>query len=695
MSRVGQILVVSLERSLDPLIEEVVEAEGYSVSRATSSAEVLLDEEGGESLALMVNADAMADVDMLLRTATERMPGARCLLALPNGTMPDPTEMTGWPAAEQLLCVTSQEDPADTKDRIRGFLRGDGYRWASDMAVTVSSDMPLLDSAERFAGYGDELSEKMLAFVRDLARYSDVDEMLREALVRYLDALRCDAGSIYFWDERSETLVLKAAQGPDADLRIGLRQQIGEGFAGWVAKARDSILVTDARKVRQLSQRQCRRYSNFSCLGTPILYGDRLFGVVCLTMTKADRVFRAEDLLLAQALTRKLGSLMRPLSLLVELRSFNERLSQVMEGASDWLLEKNTQMEAMRALSSDIMDGIPLAVIAYDRRLRVCFANVAAQVMLGEQELVADGPARPPLVNGLSMDERAWREKLRGVLQTAEDFRLQRVAYRSEGQDRVVDIHCSPLEDAAGSTIAGILTVQDVTEDVQMEEKLSSAERLALVGKIAAKVAHELNNPLDGILRFIGLAERLMDEQPEKARHYLDESRKGLLRMSSILTELLAFSRTYRRGGRPVSLSQIIRDALTLYATKTEETNVDIVLDLPPDLPRCPDTELCQVINNVVKNALDAMGEDGKLTLRAVEKNGQVAITVADTGPGVPEEIRDKIFEPFFTTKEDGTGTGLGLAACVDSLHRIGGDIRLLPSDEGAVFEIVVPVEAE
>jgi C4-dicarboxylate-specific signal transduction histidine kinase len=297
-----------------------------------------------------------------------------------------------------------------------------------------------------------------------------------------------------------------------------------------------------------------------------------------------------------------------------------------------------------------------------------------------------------PLQDVLDLDRREWRQKLLSVVQEATEFHLNRVPYRGGIEPRVMDVRCAPLRDSSGAAIAGILMVQDVTEDVELEEKLSSAERLALVGKIAAKVAHELNNPLDGILRFLGLATRLMDEDKEKARSYLEESRRGLLRMSHILTQLLAFSRSYRGTGNPVGLSQVIRDSLALHEKRAQATNVEMRVDIPLDLPVCPDTELCQVFSNVVKNALDAMGQDGVLTLRAVSENGRVIVTVSDTGPGVPEGIRDKILEPFFTTKKDGTGTGLGLAACVDSLNRIGGSIELKPSEQGATFEIVVPV---
>ena len=696
MSLAQHVVVVSVQRAADAQLISLVESEGYVVSEAASASDVLdtLRASGSAGSAVLFNAGSVAEVQPVVEGAADEEASMKLLVCAPNGRVDLPTWLEERSESGRLLSVSGDDEPSVVADKVRHFLRGEGYRWGRDMAVTVSRDVPLLSGATGLRRQRDESADKLLEFVNELSRHTEADTMLQDALRKYLELLHCDAGSIYVWEDRTETLILKAAEGPEPDKRLGLRQKLGEGFAGWVAKVRDSILVTDARKVHQMSGRTCRRYSSFSCMGTPVMHGEKLMGVVCLTMTTDDRVFGPHDLLLAQSLSQKLASLVRPLTLLSELRSFNQRLLEVMEGCSEWLVEKNTQMEAMRALSSDIMDGIPIGVIAYDRRLRLCFSNVAAQVFLGEQSVVATGQMHTPLEEVLELDRREWRAKLLSVVEDAEEFRLQRVPYRAGSQERILDIHCSPLHDSGGSTIAGILTVQDVTEDVEMEAKLSSAERLALVGKIAAKVAHELNNPLDGILRFLGLAVRLMEAKPERARDYLEESRRGLLRMSNILTQLLVFSRSYRASGRPVSLSQIIRDSVALYEKRAEASNIEVHLNMPPDLPTCPDTELYQVFGNVIKNGLDAIGQDGVLTVSAVPEGGRVVVTVADTGPGVPADIKDKILEPFFTTKKDGTGTGLGLAACVDSLNRVGGSIRLMPSAEGAAFEIVVPVDA-
>jgi PAS domain S-box-containing protein len=693
-----RIVAVCMGRPFDPTLEEAIQALGYEPRRATSVEDVFraADREANGPVVVLTAADGVEQVERLLIEAAERMPSARFIVSLPdrNG------EVEGFcpPAvgSERILWISAGADASENAQRVRGFLLGDGYKWASDLDPGARPGRRQSDNvASHLERRREDEAKKLLAFAASLSAHTDAEEMLRGALQKSLELLHCDAGSIYLWDERTETLILKAAEGPEQDKRLGLRQKLGEGLAGWVAEVGEPILVTDARKVHWLRGRVCRRYSNFRCLAAPLMHGDQLFGVLCLTMPKDNKSFAPEDLQLTTGLAQKLGALLRPLSFLSELRYFNDRLVKVVRSCSELVVEKDTQVEAMRALSSDILDGIPLAVIAYDRHLRVCFSNAAAHGLFGMSLQDAEGRKGIPLEGRLDVDPEAWRSKLQSVSEGRCGFRLERVSYAADGQSRTLDVRGSPLHASDGASIGGVLTVQDVTEDVEMEAKLSAAERLALIGTIAAKVAHELNNPLDGILRFLNLAMRQLEDDPEQARSYLEESRRGLMRMGNIVGQLLAFSRGHRAAGRPMSLSHVIRHAVALYEERARGTNIRIRMEVPADLPACASAEMYDVFGNVIKNALDAMGRDGVLTVRAKGGNGAVAFTFADTGPGVPEEIRDKIFEPFFTTKRDGTGTGLGLAACRDTLSRIGGDIRLGPSERGATFEVVVPVNQQ
>jgi two-component system NtrC family sensor kinase len=693
MELAQQVVVVCAHRGAAPVLEQAIEAEGYQILFMPTAREALATVDDGACAAMAFPVDGGGEeaVKALLEQAAQRLPLSKFIVFSRQGLSDGaagalPLDM------QRLLLVNARSRPAHNVRLIRRFLHGEGYRWASDLAEESGAHGASLLDGARAPGLAEGETARVGTFVKDLSSLTDLTQMLQEALRRYMELLQCDAGSIYLWDERTETLILKAAEGPETGQRLGLRQKLGEGLAGWVAEAGDSILVTDTRKVHKLRGRISERYSNFSCLAAPIMHGNQLFGVVCLTMQKEERPFEPADLRLVEMLSQKLGSLIRPLSFLSELQHFNEKLLGVLKSCSDLVMEKDTQVESMRALSSEILDGIPIGVIAYDAELRVRSANAAAQALFGIQ---AGSPAAAgaPLEEGLQVDPELWHRKLTGVVEGGGGFRLNRVEHKSCGATRMLDVHCSPLHGPEGRPIGGILTVQDVTEDVELEAKLSANERLALIGKLAAKVAHELNNPLDGILRYLNLAVRRMEEEPDKAREHLEECRRGLLRMSSILTQLLTFSRGHRGASRPVSMSQIVRDSLALYEQRAREINTEIELDVPANLPPCPEMELYETFGNVIKNALDAMGSDGKLRIAASQEGESVRVVISDNGPGVPEEIRDKIFEPFFTTKRNGSGTGLGLAACRDSLARIGGDIRLLPVEAGAAFEIVVPIK--
>ena len=693
MSVADHVLMVSLGRIPDPLLAEVISGEGFEVFHAKSLEEAFKHqhEDVCAAVAILLGDKTTDEISDYLTTAAKRMPSAKFIVAANGAFGIGPRNIDDTLSQDRLLWLQGEPCATSNVDMLRRFLRGEGYRWASDLDGMLTGT-PLLEPTSRTGAEESDNGKHILRFAGDLSRFTELRPMLDEALNRYLQILRCGAGSIYLWDENDKTLVLEAAKGPDEEKRLGIRQKLSEGLAGRVAKVGEPMLVTDSRKVHWLRGRACRRYSNFSVIALPVMHGGQLFGVVCLTEPKGSAMFGPEDLRLAQNLAQKLASAVRPLTVLSELRRFSERLLGAFRSSSDMVLEKDAEVEALRDLSRKILDNVPLGVIAYDRDLRIRSSNLAARNLFGPPATWPNGNNTAPLEQGIEMDNALWQGKLRDVVQHGRQFRLQRVGYSVDDQERVLDIHCRPLETQEGGITVGILTVQDVTEDVEMENKLQSAERLAIVGKIAAKVAHELNNPLDGIQRFLNLAIRQI-AQPEKAKEYLDESRKGLLRMSHILSELLAFSRSHYSAHRPASLSQVVHQGLALYEPRAHEANIRIQTDVPPNLPICPSNEVWEVFGNVVKNALDAMGQNGTLNITAEAQADQVVITATDTGPGVPPDLREKIFEPFFTTKKEGSGTGLGLAVCRDAMRRIGGDIRLAECDVGASFQILVPTK--
>jgi len=690
---------VSVGQPADPAVAQALGSRGYMVTHAAAPAELQAGvgrERGRAAVFLMtVGPDALGSLIAEASAAFTGQP-VRLVVLAPQGQDVARSVESAWLHPGPVLCLRDGTDVSEQASCLVRFLEGDGCQWASDFPASALRTQLL-------AGVGAPgrpdagLTPRVHEFARGLSEYTELGAMLEAALHRCLETIHCGAGSIYLWDEGSETLILRAAEGPDREERLGLRQKLGEGLAGWVAERREPLLVVDTRKVHWLRGRQCRRYSSVSCVASPITHGGQFFGVICLTMPEEDRPFKPEDLQLLQALSQRLGALARPLSLMAELRRFNERLMQAYRSCTDMVEEKDTQLRALRVLSLDILNGVPLGVIAYDRQLRICFANSAAERMFGELDAGPFGEGAGPLEKALDVEPQKRQEMLRRVIEKGEALRLDRVPCRSEAGTRILAVRGAPLYGSDGASIGCVLTAEDVTEDVELEAKLSAAQRLAVMGHLAAKVAHEINNPLDGILRFVGLAMRRLESDPDRARAYLEESRRGLLRMSNIVGQLLAFSRRHHGAHEPVSITQVLQDALAVYDERARAADARVQVDVPPDLPACSSPELYEVFGNIIKNALDAMENADRerlLTVRASQEDGQVKVTFADTGPGVPPHLADSIFEPFFTTKADGAGTGLGLATCRDALSRMGGSIRLCPSGTGATFEIVVPVES-
>jgi len=251
------------------------------------------------------------------------------------------------------------------------------------------------------------------------------------------------------------------------------------------------------------------------------------------------------------------------------------------------------------------------------------------------------------------------------------------------------------------SSICVMVDSEAIRSTTQMSLLKSEAEteRLAAIGKFTAKIAHELNNPLDGILRYINLSCRSVElNNTEKLNEYLNSSRQGILRMVKIVRELLEFSRCrYLPTEEPVRIDQIIEDAIKTCTGRSDTPPVQIVRDFAQELPKYPATNLFQIFCNLIKNAFDSMGDGGTLEISTTTKsNGDIAIEFRDMGHGFDPADKEALFEPFFTTKTQGGGTGLGLAICKDLVARHGGHITATNRAEGgSMFTIHLPRPVE
>lgn len=342
-----------------------------------------------------------------------------------------------------------------------------------------------------------------------------------------------------------------------------------------------------------------------------------------------------------------------------------------------------------------MLDALSCGVLLVDSRGRILYRNTRAAVWTDDVDNLDSvfGEARfPDPFNG-------WCDLLERVTETGESLAVDCFVDRSKS-DRAspLILHCSLLSGDPGTPPAGVtITIQprDQARAV-VDERIEIAQRLVSLGKLAARVAHELNNPLDGILRYVNLALRVADDVPEpKLKSYLGESRTGLLRMVRIIGDLLEYSRTSNGEFDAMSINEVVEQAIRNTSTATRSAKILVAADFQENnMPVVGGSRLYQMCCNLIKNAFDAMPDGGRLTITTGLVNGHVIIRFTDTGEGLPDDV-DALFQPFFTTKEPGKGTGLGLAICREFVEAMQGTITAAPSPTGgAVFTVRIPISS-
>lgn len=342
-------------------------------------------------------------------------------------------------------------------------------------------------------------------------------------------------------------------------------------------------------------------------------------------------------------------------------------------------------------------DAIPDGVIVHNGQMQIVRCNAHAAEMMEMSPAQAIGVSCADAFARL-FGERAAAYHMGQGLGAASSFELQ----AEDGRRYLVSV--APLE-TGGAQAGSVITWSDVTELSEMQEQLSRSRRLATVGQLAAGVAHEINNPLAAINTCAEAVIRDLSETVEITalaaerdwNYYLEEIIRQVFRCKEITRGLLDLARQRRARRVTCDLNMMAAEAARLTEERAQSETVKIIVELDENVGEIATDEgmVRQVLDNLLSNALDAVGEDGQITLSTQRAGERIAIEVGDTGHGIAPEMLVRIFDPFFTTKDPGKGSGLGLAICYTLAEALGGALTVESKmGAGSRFRLWLPRRA-
>jgi len=385
------------------------------------------------------------------------------------------------------------------------------------------------------------------------------------------------------------------------------------------------------------------------------------------------------------------------------------------------------ELQRMRSYLKNIIDSMPSVLVGVDMQGRVTEWNQSAEQATGVPTTRAVGKPFGSLFPELESQLENLQESMRTNSQISTE-RLSLVTDR-DGETRYADVMVYPL--VTNGSLGAVIRVDDITDRVRIEQMMVQTEKMMSVGGLAAGMAHEINNPLSGVLQSSQNIQRRLSADLEANRQvaeslgvdlqlvyrylevrgileFVESIRQAASRASRIVADMLAFSRSTTAEFLPARIEEILDTTVRLAANdydlkkKYDFKRIEIVRELDPELDTviCEPMEIEQVLLNLVKNAAQAMATEGsplphRIILRTRKEGEYARIEVEDNGPGMDEMTRRRVFEPFFTTKAVGAGTGLGLSVSyfiITEQHKGTIDVNSAPG-QGTCFIIRLPLD--
>lgn len=536
---------------------------------------------------------------------------------------------------------------------------------------SVEGQAEALRVSDRIAGLEDvERTLRKLTALSSLAaalsRAQELDPLLQEVLRTITEVLSTDMALIMLFDVEAGELRVRAAQGVPPEYVRGVdRLKPGEGVAGRVFTSGEPLVLRDAAVDPRITRPVVRQLGLHAMACVPLIAHGRTIGVLVTATYDPEREITS-DVDLLEAIGHQLG-------IAIE----NARL-----------FEENLRVRKLwESTFNAIRDGISV----HTRDLRVIQANEALGRLLGlpKEQLLQNHCCMIMLGRDTPLPNCA---DLRATAEVP--CQVTEVIERPNGQ--ILRVTVDPLLDEEGRVYGTVHVVSDITEQVLLERRMARAEQLALIGEMAAGLAHEVKNPLAGMK---GALEIILEDLPDGNPHrpVLHHVLEEIQRINRIITDLLDYARPRPPSHVQTDVNRLVEHVVSATRVQLVNNHITVEFQPAPELPSIivdPD-ELQKVVLNLLLNAIQAVHDHGHIVVRTSydPQERAIKLSVTDDGEGIPPENLDKIFRPFFTTKK--RGTGLGLATCQRIVTGYGGTITVTSEvGKGSTFTVTLPLHA-
>lgn len=343
----------------------------------------------------------------------------------------------------------------------------------------------------------------------------------------------------------------------------------------------------------------------------------------------------------------------------------------------------------LTSILRDMIDG----VIMVNSKGVIDMVNPAGEKMLKILSISRQGETI------VHLGDYHLKEPMRMILNNEKQYISEKLSFTKNAEQMTVSIVIAPIKGETHN-VGVVIVLRDVTNEYNIQQQLLHAERLSTIGEMVSGIAHEINNPLAGIMGLSQLLQ-IQSDLPGSVRKNIDKIFSYTERARKIIQNLLTFARSHKPEKILVNINKLLEQAIEMHEYNMKISNIEIIKEMDPDLPEIVADmyQLQQVFFNIINNACQAMLEysgERKFTLKTMKDGENIRISFHNTGHRIPEDIIKKIFNPFFTTKEVGKGTGMGLSISYGIIKEHDGDIYATSKiNEGVTFYVTLPLKSK